>query len=122
MLKYLKGMLLVVLPLGFPIQTIFFELLLAITLCQNTGTGTIRFRSSLLAYYALLKLLTLFAHDVPTLPLIQRVFDWLLCREPIAWIWLAAAVRSLFFHAYNRPIEPFFEKNKIYYYYSGDPQ
>ncbi|KAF8531086.1 rab-GTPase-TBC domain-containing protein [Gautieria morchelliformis] len=49
-------------------------------------------RSSPLPYYALSNLLTLFAHDVPTLPLIQHVFDWLLSREPIACIWLAAAV------------------------------
>ncbi|KAF8586615.1 hypothetical protein K439DRAFT_1659568 [Ramaria rubella] len=49
-------------------------------------------KDSPLPYYALSNLLTLFAHDVPTLPLIQHVFDWLLCREPIASIWLGAAV------------------------------
>ncbi|KAG8918652.1 hypothetical protein FRC01_001740 [Tulasnella sp. 417] len=46
-------------------------------------------------YFALSNLLTLFSHDVPTLPLIQRIFDYLLCRPPIYVIYLAAAVSRL---------------------------
>jgi hypothetical protein len=49
-------------------------------------------RSSPLPFYALSNLLTLFSHDMPTLPLIQHVFDFLLCRPPIAAVYLAAAV------------------------------
>jgi len=45
-----------------------------------------------LPYYALSNLLTLFSHDIPTLSLIQHVFDWVLCRPAVASIWLAAAV------------------------------
>ncbi|KAI0312170.1 rab-GTPase-TBC domain-containing protein [Amylostereum chailletii] len=45
-----------------------------------------------LPYAALSHLLTLFAHDVPSLPLIQHVFDYLLTRPPIAVVYLAAAV------------------------------
>ncbi|KAH9848720.1 rab-GTPase-TBC domain-containing protein [Lenzites betulinus] len=45
-----------------------------------------------LPYYALSNLLTLFSHDVPTLPLIQHIFDYLLCRPPIAVVYLAAAL------------------------------
>ncbi|KAH7106881.1 rab-GTPase-TBC domain-containing protein [Auriculariales sp. MPI-PUGE-AT-0066] len=45
-----------------------------------------------LPYYALSNLLTLFSHDVPTLHLIQHVFDYLLCRPPSAIIYLAAVV------------------------------
>ena len=45
-----------------------------------------------LPYHALSNLLTLFSHDVPTLPLIQHVWDFLLSREPVAVVWLAAAV------------------------------
>ncbi|KAI6029784.1 rab-GTPase-TBC domain-containing protein [Pisolithus microcarpus] len=48
--------------------------------------------TSPLPYHALSNLLTLFAHDVPTLPLIQHVWDFLLVREPVAVVWLAAAV------------------------------
>lgn len=47
-----------------------------------------------LPYFALSNLLTLFSHDMPTLPLIQHVFDYLLCRAPIAIVYLAAAVSS----------------------------
>ncbi|KAF5310588.1 hypothetical protein D9619_007740 [Psilocybe cf. subviscida] len=43
-------------------------------------------------FYALSNLLTLFAHDMPTLPLIQHVFDYLLCRPPIAVVYLATAI------------------------------
>ncbi|EPQ50933.1 hypothetical protein GLOTRDRAFT_82067 [Gloeophyllum trabeum ATCC 11539] len=45
-----------------------------------------------LPYYALSNLLTLFAHDVPTLLLIQHIFDYLLTRPPIASVYLAAAI------------------------------
>ncbi|KAI0754172.1 rab-GTPase-TBC domain-containing protein [Daedaleopsis nitida] len=45
-----------------------------------------------LPYFALSNLLTLFSHDVPTLPLIQHIFDYLLCRPPIAVVYLAAAL------------------------------
>ncbi|KZT24850.1 hypothetical protein NEOLEDRAFT_1134531 [Neolentinus lepideus HHB14362 ss-1] len=48
--------------------------------------------NSPLPYFALSNLLTLFAHDIPTLPLIQHVFDYLLTRHPIASVYLAAAV------------------------------
>ncbi|KAI9569899.1 rab-GTPase-TBC domain-containing protein [Boletus coccyginus] len=48
--------------------------------------------TSPLPYHALSHLLTLFSHDVPTLPLIQHVWDFLLSREPIAVVWLAAAL------------------------------
>ncbi|KAK7030690.1 TBC1 domain member 20 [Favolaschia claudopus] len=49
-------------------------------------------RTSPLPYYALPNLLTLFSHDIPTLPLIQHVFDYLLCRPPIYVVYLAAAI------------------------------
>ncbi|KAG8216914.1 hypothetical protein J3R82DRAFT_7189 [Butyriboletus roseoflavus] len=45
-----------------------------------------------LPYHALSNLLTLFSHDIPTLPLIQHVWDFLLSREPIAVVWLAGAL------------------------------
>ncbi|KLO19413.1 hypothetical protein SCHPADRAFT_885554 [Schizopora paradoxa] len=45
-----------------------------------------------LPYYALSNLLTLFSHDVPTLPLIQHIFDYLLCRPPIISVYLVAAI------------------------------
>ncbi|KAL4079648.1 rab-GTPase-TBC domain-containing protein [Scleroderma citrinum] len=48
--------------------------------------------TSPLPYHALSNLLTLFSHDIPTLPLIQHVWDFLLAREPLAVVWLAAAV------------------------------
>lgn len=31
---------------------------------------------------------------MPTLPLIQHVFDWLLCRDPAASIWLETVVST----------------------------
>ncbi|KZV64179.1 hypothetical protein PENSPDRAFT_690995 [Peniophora sp. CONT] len=43
-------------------------------------------------YAALSHILTLFAHDVPTLALVQHVFDYLLARPPIAVVYLAAAI------------------------------
>jgi hypothetical protein len=49
-------------------------------------------RTALLPYYALSNLLTLFAHDMPSLALIQHVFDWLLCRPPVSVVYLACAV------------------------------
>ncbi|KAH9931049.1 hypothetical protein B0H21DRAFT_761320 [Amylocystis lapponica] len=45
-----------------------------------------------LPYFSLSHILTLFSHDVPTLPLIQHIFDYLLCRPPIVVVYLAAAV------------------------------
>ncbi|KAH7887088.1 rab-GTPase-TBC domain-containing protein [Phlebopus sp. FC_14] len=51
-----------------------------------------------LPYHALPHLLTLFAHDVPTLSLIQHVWDFLLTREPLAVVWLVAA-----FVLYRKP-------------------
>ncbi|KAE9404637.1 hypothetical protein BT96DRAFT_1016215 [Gymnopus androsaceus JB14] len=45
-----------------------------------------------LPYFALSHLLTMLAHDVPTLPLIQHVFDYLLARPPIALVYLVAAM------------------------------
>ncbi|TFK73411.1 hypothetical protein BDN72DRAFT_814675 [Pluteus cervinus] len=45
-----------------------------------------------LPFYALSNLLTLFSHDMPTLPLIQHVFDYLLCRPPIIVVYLATAI------------------------------
>ncbi|KAF8155688.1 rab-GTPase-TBC domain-containing protein [Crassisporium funariophilum] len=49
-------------------------------------------QSSPLPFYALSNLLTLFSHDTPTLPLIQHVFDYLLCRPPIAAVYLATTI------------------------------
>ena len=43
-------------------------------------------------YYALSNLLTLFSHDMPTLPLIQHTFDYLFVRPPVACAYIAAAV------------------------------
>ncbi|THH12153.1 hypothetical protein EW145_g206 [Phellinidium pouzarii] len=48
-------------------------------------------RNTPLPYFALSNLLTLFSHDIPTLPLIQHIFDFLLSRPPIAVVYLAAA-------------------------------
>ncbi|KAF8331478.1 rab-GTPase-TBC domain-containing protein [Cantharellus anzutake] len=49
-------------------------------------------RISPLPYFALSNTLTLLSHDVPTLSLIQHVFDYLLARPPIAIIYLEAAI------------------------------
>ncbi|KAF8997108.1 rab-GTPase-TBC domain-containing protein [Cyathus striatus] len=49
-------------------------------------------QNSPLPFYALSNLLTLFSHDMPTLPLIQHVFDYLLCRPPITTVYLATAL------------------------------
>ncbi|TFK19355.1 hypothetical protein FA15DRAFT_709065 [Coprinopsis marcescibilis] len=49
-------------------------------------------QTSPLPFYALSNLLTLFSHDMPTLPLIQHVFDYLLSRPPIAVVYLAAVI------------------------------
>jgi len=43
-------------------------------------------------YHALSNLLTLFSHDMPTLPLIQHTFDYLLVRPPVACVYITAAV------------------------------
>src|SRR3984957_2973365 len=65
-------------------------------------TETLR-RTSPLPYFALSNLLTLFSHDMPTLPLVQHVFDYLLCRPPIYIVYLATVVR-LSFGGQHRPI------------------
>ena len=57
-------------------------------------SSNFQYRTSPLPFYALSNLLTLFSHDMPTLPLIQHVFDYLLCRPPIAVVYLATAVRG----------------------------
>ncbi|KAK0458931.1 rab-GTPase-TBC domain-containing protein [Desarmillaria tabescens] len=49
-------------------------------------------RNSPLPFYALSNLITLFSHDMPTLQLIQHVFDYLLCRPPIVTVYLATAI------------------------------
>ncbi|KAG7094925.1 hypothetical protein E1B28_005731 [Marasmius oreades] len=49
-------------------------------------------QSTPLPYFALSNLLTLFSHDMPTLPLIQHVFDYLLCRPPIMVVYLVTAI------------------------------
>ncbi|KAG6860937.1 hypothetical protein C0995_005767 [Termitomyces sp. Mi166 len=48
--------------------------------------------SSQLPFYALSNLLTLFSHDIPTLPLIQHIFDYILCRPPIIIVYLVTAI------------------------------
>lgn len=63
---------------------------------KDTPIEVVVYRVSPLPYYALSNLLTLFSHDVPTLPLIQHIFDYLLCRPPIAVVYLTAAVRGEF--------------------------
>ncbi|THH31072.1 hypothetical protein EUX98_g3118 [Antrodiella citrinella] len=49
-------------------------------------------KTSPLPYFALSSILTLFSHDIPTLPLIQHIFDYLLCRPPVHVVYLAAAL------------------------------
>ena len=46
-------------------------------------------------YYALSNLLTLFSHDMPTLPLIQHTFDYLFVRPPVACVYVTAVVGPL---------------------------
>lgn len=71
-----------------------------IAVSDNYSTSSAR--NTPLPYFALSNLLTLFSHDVPTLELIQHIFDFLLCRPPIATVYLAAAVSSLlYFLQYN---------------------
>ncbi|KAG8753086.1 hypothetical protein FRC14_006440 [Serendipita sp. 396] len=48
--------------------------------------------ASPLPYFALSNLLTYFSHDVPTLPIIQHIFDYLLSRPPISIVYLTAAL------------------------------
>ncbi|KAF8632342.1 hypothetical protein AX15_001926 [Amanita polypyramis BW_CC] len=67
-------------------------------------------QDSPLPFYALSNLLTLFSHDMPTLPLIQHVFDYLLCRPPIAVVYLAAAMllaRKDYIQSVEDQVEPF---------------
>ncbi|KAG5720894.1 TBC1 domain family member 20 [Termitomyces sp. T112] len=47
---------------------------------------------SQLPFYALSNLLTLFSHDIPTLSLIQHVFDYILCRPPIIIVYLVTVI------------------------------
>ncbi|KXN84909.1 TBC1 domain family member 20 [Leucoagaricus sp. SymC.cos] len=54
--------------------------------------GVMLEQSAQLPFFALSNLLTLFSHDTPTLPLIQHVFDYILCRPPISVVYLAAAI------------------------------
>ncbi|KAH9836086.1 rab-GTPase-TBC domain-containing protein [Rhodofomes roseus] len=49
-------------------------------------------QTSPLPYFALSNILTLLSHDVPSLPLIQHIFDYLLCRQPIAVVYLVTAI------------------------------
>ncbi|KAF8636972.1 hypothetical protein AX17_003133 [Amanita inopinata Kibby_2008] len=67
-------------------------------------------RDSALPFHSLSNLLTLFSHDMPTLLLIQHVFDYLLCRPPIAVVYLAAAVllaRKDYIREMGEQLEPF---------------
>jgi TBC1 domain family member 20 len=48
--------------------------------------------ASPLPYFALSNLITYFSHDMPTLPLIQHVFDYLLSRPPIAIVYLTTVL------------------------------
>ncbi|KAG8959410.1 hypothetical protein FRC03_008010 [Tulasnella sp. 419] len=59
---------------------------------EDRQLATIIEQSSPLPYFALSNLLTLLSHDIPTLPLIQRTFDFLLCRPPVYVIYLSAAI------------------------------
>ena len=81
------------------ITTMFFNSAFPLLGKFNDVTSSLFPRSSPLPFYALSNLLTLFAHDMPTLPLIQHVFDYLLCRPPIAAVYLAVAVSHI--HLYS---------------------
>ena len=52
-------------------------------------------RATPLPFFALSWLLTLFAHDVDSEPVIQLVFDFLLAHNPIMGVYLTVAVRAL---------------------------
>lgn len=45
-----------------------------------------------LPFFALSWILTLFSHDIDTLPPVQRIFDYLIARNPISAIYLAVAI------------------------------
>lgn len=64
---------------------------------QPKGVNLKTPRNAAMPYYALSSLLTLFSHDMPTLPLIQHTFDYLFVRPPVACVYVAAAV-SLSLH------------------------
>lgn len=51
-----------------------------------------RARTSPTPYFALSWMLTLFSHDINTLEPVQRIFDFLLARNPAAVIYLGVAV------------------------------
>jgi hypothetical protein len=46
-----------------------------------------------LPFFALSWILCLFSHDIDTLEPVQRMFDFLLARNPVSAIYLAVAVR-----------------------------
>ncbi|GMK56226.1 hypothetical protein CspeluHIS016_0300660 [Cutaneotrichosporon spelunceum] len=48
-----------------------------------------------LPFFALSWILTLFSHDVDTLAPVQRIFDYLIARNPISAIYLAVAKRQM---------------------------
>lgn len=48
--------------------------------------------TSPLPYFALSNLLTYFSHDVPTLSLVQHIFDYLLSRPPVAIVYLVTVM------------------------------
>lgn len=48
-----------------------------------------------LPFFALSWILTLFSHDVDTLEPVQRIFDYLIARNPISAVYLAVAVCCL---------------------------
>lgn len=53
---------------------------------------TVHLRTSPTPYFALSWMLTLFSHDINTLEPVQRIFDFLLSRNPAAVIYLGVAV------------------------------
>jgi hypothetical protein len=55
-------------------------------------------RATPLPFFALSWLLTLFAHDVDSEPVIQLVFDFLLAHNPIMAVYLTVAVRPFDFN------------------------
>ncbi|KAI0717109.1 rab-GTPase-TBC domain-containing protein [Earliella scabrosa] len=74
------------------LMTILHSILQRLLRLADPKFAAILDRTAPLPYFALSNLLTLFSHDVPTLPLIQHIFDYLLCRPPIAVVYLAAAL------------------------------
>lgn len=56
------------------------------------GTLFSHCRTSPTPYFALSWMLTLFSHDINTLEPVQRIFDFLLSRNPAVVIYLGVAV------------------------------